>query len=42
MRILWTPAAAADLEHISNYIKERHPQYQQTTVGKLYEYRLKE
>lgn len=37
MRIRRTPGAAADLEHISNYLKERHPQYRQTTVRKLYE-----
>jgi plasmid stabilization system protein ParE len=32
MRIRWTLAAAADLEHINSYLKERHPQYQQPTV----------
>ena len=37
MRIRWTPAAAADLEHISNYLKDRHPQYRQPTMRKLYE-----
>jgi toxin ParE1/3/4 len=37
MRIRWTPAAAADLEHISNYLKNRHPQYRQPTIRKLYE-----
>jgi plasmid stabilization system protein ParE len=37
MRISWTPAAAVDLEHISNYLKERHPQYRQPTMRKLYE-----
>jgi len=25
MRIRWTPVAAADLEHISDYLKEHHP-----------------
>jgi toxin ParE1/3/4 len=35
MRIRWTPAA--DLEHISNYLQERHPQYRSPTVGKLYD-----
>jgi hypothetical protein len=25
MRIRWTPAAAADLEHNSNYLKDHHP-----------------
>ena len=37
MRISWTPAAAADLEHISSYLKERHPHYRQPTMRKLYE-----
>ena len=37
MRISWTPAAAADLEHISNYLQERHPHYRQPTMRKLYE-----
>ncbi len=36
MRIRWTPAAAADLEHISNYLKDRHPRYRQPTMRKLY------
>jgi plasmid stabilization system protein ParE len=25
MRIRWTPAAAADLQHISDYLKDHHP-----------------
>jgi toxin ParE1/3/4 len=37
MRIRWTPAAAADLEHISDYLKENHPDYRQPTLRKLYE-----
>ena len=37
MRISWTPAAAADLEHISNYLKDRHPHYRQPTIRKLHE-----
>lgn len=37
MRIRWTPAAAADLEHISNYLKDRYPHYRQPTMRKLYE-----
>ncbi len=37
MRISWTPAAAGDLEHISNYLKDRHPHYRQPTMRKLYE-----
>jgi plasmid stabilization system protein ParE len=35
MRILWTAAAASDLEHINNYLKERHPLYRQPTMRKL-------
>jgi addiction module RelE/StbE family toxin len=37
VRIRWTPAAAADLEQISNYLKRRHPRYWRPTVRKLYE-----
>ena len=37
MRIRWTPAAAADLQGISDYVKERHPYYRQPTIRKLYE-----
>jgi addiction module RelE/StbE family toxin len=37
MRIRWTPAAAADLKHISDYLKEYHPHYRQPTLRKLYE-----
>ena len=37
MRIRWTPAAAADLEQIGDYLKDRHPQHRQPTVRKLYE-----
>ena len=37
MRIRWTPAAAADLEHIGNYLKDRYPHYRQPTLRKLYE-----
>jgi len=37
MRIRWTPAAAADLGHISNYLKEHHRHYRQPTMRKLYE-----
>jgi plasmid stabilization system protein ParE len=36
MRIRWTPAAAADLEHINNYLKERHPRYPQPAMRELY------
>ena len=37
MRIRWTPAGLADLQHISNYLKEHHPQYHQRTLLKLYD-----
>ncbi len=37
MRICWTPSAAADLEHISDYLRDRHPHYRQPTMRKLYE-----
>ena len=37
MRIYWTAAAAADLQHISDYLKERHPHYRQPTLRKLYD-----
>jgi len=37
MRIRWTPAAAADLQNISDYLKEHHPRYRQPTMRKLYE-----
>jgi toxin ParE1/3/4 len=37
MRIRWTPAAAADLQNISDYLKEHHPHYRQATMRKLYE-----
>src|ERR1035441_10577719 len=37
MRIRWTPAAAADLADIGNYLKDRHPHYRQPTMRKLYE-----
>ena len=37
MRIRWTNAAAADMQGISDYLKERHPLYRQPTMRKLYE-----
>jgi toxin ParE1/3/4 len=37
MRIRWTPAAAADLQHISEYLKAHHPQYREATLRKLYD-----
>ncbi len=37
MRIRWTPADAADLQHISDYLKNHHPHYRQSTMRKLYD-----
>ena len=37
MQLRWTPAAVADLEHISDYLKEHHPRYRQPTIRKLYD-----
>jgi len=36
MRIRWTPAAVADLQHISDYLKDHHPHYRQPTMRKVY------
>jgi toxin ParE1/3/4 len=37
MRIRWTPPAVTDLQDISDYLKEHHPQYRQPTMRKLYD-----
>jgi plasmid stabilization system protein ParE len=37
MRIRWTNAAAADMQSISDYLKDHHPHYRQPTMRKLYE-----
>jgi addiction module RelE/StbE family toxin len=37
MRIRWTPAAVADLQSVSDYLKEHHPHYRQPTMRKLYD-----
>jgi addiction module RelE/StbE family toxin len=37
MRIRWTPAAVADLQHISDYLSEHRPRYRQPTIRKLYD-----
>lgn len=37
MRIRWTNAAAADLQSISDYLKENHPHYRQPTLRRLYQ-----
>jgi len=36
MRIRWTPAATADLQSISDYLKQHHPSYHVATMRKLY------
>lgn len=36
MRIRWTPAAAQDLENISNYLNRHRAQYRHPTLRKLY------
>jgi addiction module RelE/StbE family toxin len=36
MRIRWTSPAAQDMQGISDYLKERHPQYRLPTMHKLY------
>jgi toxin ParE1/3/4 len=36
MRIRWTLAAAADLQHVSNYLRHHHPHYRQPTIRKMY------
>jgi toxin ParE1/3/4 len=36
MRLRWTSAAANDLENISNYLHQKHPQVAQPTVRRLY------
>ena len=36
MQLRWTPAAVADLQHISDYLREHHPRYRQPTIRKLY------
>lgn len=35
MRIRWTPAAAADLQRLSDYLKDHHPHYRQPTMRKV-------
>jgi plasmid stabilization system protein ParE len=36
MRIRWTPAAAADLQRISDYLKDHHPQYREPSLRRMY------
>jgi toxin ParE1/3/4 len=35
-QIRWTPAAARDLQNVSDYLKENHPQYRLATLRKVY------
>jgi len=37
MRIRWTPAAAADLQRISNYLKDENPRFRLPTMRRLYD-----
>ena len=34
--IRWTPAAASDLQRVSVYLTENHPQYRHPTLRKVY------
>ena len=34
--IRWTPAAASDLKHLSDYLQEHYPQYRHPTLRKVY------
>jgi plasmid stabilization system protein ParE len=36
MLIRWTPAAARDLQNVSDYLNEHHPQYRHPTLRKVY------
>jgi plasmid stabilization system protein ParE len=36
MLIRRTPAAATDLQKLSDYLKEHHPHYQEPTLRKVY------
>jgi addiction module RelE/StbE family toxin len=36
MVIRWTPAAAADLQGINDYLREHHPRYREATVRRIY------
>lgn len=37
MRVRWTPPAASDLQNISEFLKEHHPQYRLPTMRKIYD-----
>lgn len=36
MRIRWTPPVVADLESISQYLRDRHPEYREATMRRIY------
>jgi len=36
MRIRWTPAAAEDLESISDYLRRNFPSFAQSTIQEIY------
>jgi toxin ParE1/3/4 len=36
MRLRWTPTSADDLQNISDYLHQQHPQLAQPTVRRLY------
>lgn len=36
MRIRWTPAAAADLQQISDYLQDHHPNFRIPTMRRIY------
>jgi len=36
MRIRWTPAAAADLQQISDYLRDHHPNFRVETMRRIY------
>ncbi len=37
MRICWTPPAAWDMQNVSDFLNEHHPQYRRATTRKLYQ-----
>jgi toxin ParE1/3/4 len=37
MSIRWTPASAADLQRISDYLRDHYPHYRQATIRKIYD-----
>lgn len=36
MKIRWSPAAADDLQHISDYLRQRYPRHRQPTIERIY------